>query len=64
MIDEDYRGNVGVLLFNFSNDAFRVERGDRIAQLIVERISTPQVIEVETLDDTERGAGGFGSTGQ
>ena len=64
VIDRDYRGNVGVILFNFGVDKFEVRRGDRVAQLICERIFTPTLLEVEQLDDTERGAGGFGSTGK
>ncbi|KAM4678341.1 deoxyuridine 5'-triphosphate nucleotidohydrolase, mitochondrial [Discoglossus pictus] len=64
VIDEDYRGNVGVVLFNFGKDAFEVKKGDRVAQLICERIFYPELEEVKVLDDTERGAGGFGSTGQ
>jgi len=63
VIDEDYRGNVGVVLFNFGAEDFAIRHGDRVAQLVLERISTPEVVEVEDLDDTERGAGGFGSTG-
>jgi dUTP pyrophosphatase len=63
VIDEDYRGPVIVLLFNFSSDAFQVNKGDRIAQLLLEKIATPVVMEVGELDQTERGAGGFGSTG-
>ncbi|GMH32390.1 hypothetical protein BSKO_00224 [Bryopsis sp. KO-2023] len=63
VIDEDYRGPLGVILFNFSDTEFEVKTGDRIAQLILERIYTPDVEEVEELDDTERGTGGFGSTG-
>ncbi|GFH23001.1 predicted protein [Haematococcus lacustris] len=63
VIDEDYRGPVGVLLFNHSDQDFAVSRGDRIAQLIVERNATPDVLEVDDLDETPRGAGGFGSTG-
>ncbi|NWH93323.1 DUT protein, partial [Aegithalos caudatus] len=63
VIDEDYRGNVGVVLFNFGKKAFEVKKGDRIAQLICERIYYPELEEVEALDDTERGEGGFGSTG-
>jgi dUTP pyrophosphatase len=63
VIDEDYRGNVGVILFNHADADFEVKRGDRIAQLVLERISTPEVIEVESLDDTVRAGGGFGSTG-
>ncbi|KAM4747189.1 deoxyuridine 5'-triphosphate nucleotidohydrolase, mitochondrial [Rhinophrynus dorsalis] len=64
VIDEDYRGNVGVVLFNFGQDAFEVKRGDRVAQLICERILYPELEELKVLDDTERGSGGFGSTGQ
>ncbi|XP_061036324.1 deoxyuridine 5'-triphosphate nucleotidohydrolase, mitochondrial isoform X3 [Eubalaena glacialis] len=63
VIDEDYRGNVGVVLFNFGKEKFEVKKGDRIAQLICERIFYPEIEEVQVLDDTERGSGGFGSTG-
>lgn len=63
VIDYDYRGNVGVILFNHSDNDFEVKRGDRIAQLILERISMAEAVEVEDLDNTTRGAGGFGSTG-
>ncbi|KAL4241390.1 Deoxyuridine 5'-triphosphate nucleotidohydrolase [Abortiporus biennis] len=63
VIDADYRGVVFVLLFNLSDKDFQVEEGDRIAQLIIERIQTPDVLEVDDLDETLRGAGGFGSTG-
>jgi len=63
VIDADYRGNVGVLLFNHADTDFNVERGDRVAQLILERIYLPEVQEVAELDDTARGGGGFGSTG-
>lgn len=63
VIDEDYRGNVGVILFNFGTEEFKVNKGDRIAQLIMERIYLPELQELPTLDDTERGEGGFGSTG-
>ncbi|XP_010767934.1 deoxyuridine 5'-triphosphate nucleotidohydrolase, mitochondrial isoform X2 [Notothenia coriiceps] len=64
VVDEDYRGNVGVVLFNFSKDTFDVKKGDRVAQLVCERICYPDLEEQETLDETERGAGGFGSTGR
>ncbi|XP_075016146.1 deoxyuridine 5'-triphosphate nucleotidohydrolase, mitochondrial isoform X2 [Calonectris borealis] len=64
VIDEDYRGNVGVVLFNFGKETFEVKKGDRIAQLICERICYPELEEVQALDDTERGEGGFGSTGK
>ncbi|KAI0761711.1 dUTPase-like protein [Irpex lacteus] len=63
VIDADYRGVVFVLLFNLSDKDFEVKEGDRIAQLIIERIYTPEVLEVQDLDETLRGAGGFGSTG-
>jgi len=64
VIDTDYRGNIGVILFNHSDEIFEVRKGDRIAQLILERIYTPEVQEVDNLDITNRGDGGFGSTGR
>ncbi|XP_054626444.1 deoxyuridine 5'-triphosphate nucleotidohydrolase, mitochondrial isoform X1 [Dunckerocampus dactyliophorus] len=63
VVDEDYRGNVGVVLFNFGKETFEVKKGDRVAQLVCEKICYPDLVEQKTLDDTERGAGGFGSTG-
>ena len=63
VIDYDYRGPVGAVIFNFGDTDFPVKQGDRIAQLILERIITPEVVEVESLTETERGEGGFGSTG-
>ncbi|ODN77906.1 hypothetical protein L202_05012 [Cryptococcus amylolentus CBS 6039] len=63
VIDSDYRGPVMVLLFNHSDVEFEVKHGDRIAQLILERISLPALRQVDTLPTTVRGAGGFGSTG-
>ncbi|GAB7341435.1 hypothetical protein MBLNU457_7678t2 [Dothideomycetes sp. NU457] len=63
VIDADYRGEVKVLLFNFNDTEFAVNEGDRVAQLILERIVTPEVMVVEELADSVRGAGGFGSTG-
>jgi len=63
VIDQDYRGNVGVVLFNFAEEDFKVNKGDRIAQLILERIYIPVLEELPSLDDTTRGSGGFGSTG-
>ena len=63
VIDSDYRGEVKVLLFNFGNEEFTVNVGDRIAQLVIEQIALTNLVEVETLDDTLRGVGGFGSTG-
>ena len=63
VIDEDYRGEVGAILFNLNSEPFEVRKGDRVAQFICERIVYPELEEVDYLDDTERGAGGFGSTG-
>lgn len=63
VVDVDYRGIVKVLLINNGRYSFKVEKGDRIAQLIIEKIITPPVVVVEELDDTQRGEGGFGSTG-
>ena len=63
VIDADYRGPVGVVLFNHAKEDFAVKRGDRIAQLVLERIMTPDVVVCDDLDESERGAGGFGSTG-
>lgn len=63
VIDQDYRGNVGVILFNHSDVDFDVKKGDRIAQLICERIIYPKVVQADSLTETQRGEGGFGSTG-
>lgn len=62
-IDADYRGEIGVILVNLSNEPFVVNDGERIAQLVVARHETVEWRPVETLDDTDRGAGGFGHTG-
>lgn len=63
VIDADYRGEVKVLLFNHGEIDFAIKEGDRIAQLVLEKISTPEVKEVEALEDSARGSNGFGSTG-
>ena len=62
-IDADYRGEIGVILINHSNQPFIIERGMRIAQLVIAPIVLPVWQEMETLDDTVRGKQGFGSTG-
>ena len=62
-IDADYRGEVGVLLINLSQDAFTIEPGMRIAQMVVAKYEVAEWDSVDTLDTTERGAGGYGSTG-
>ncbi|KAG5440725.1 hypothetical protein PCK2_000161 [Pneumocystis canis] len=64
VIDADYRGEVKVLLFNHGNNDLQIKQGDRIAQLILERICTPDVAVVECLEETTRGSSGFGSTGR
>lgn len=63
-IDSDYRGPVGVLLLNTSDTAFEVTHGERIAQLVIAPVLQADFAQVDALDDTARGAGGFGSTGQ
>jgi dUTP pyrophosphatase len=62
-IDADYRGELQVLLINLGQEPFTVQRGDRIAQLVVAPVTRVTWQEVENLNDTERGAGGFGHTG-
>lgn len=62
-IDADYRGEVGVILVNLGQAPFVIQRGDRIAQLIVAPVTRAAWVEAETLEDSQRGAGGFGSTG-
>ena len=62
-IDSDYRGEVKVILANLGEDDFMITKGDRIAQIVVAPVTRGVMVEVDTLDDTARGAGGFGSTG-
>ncbi|MBD8877694.1 dUTP diphosphatase [Roseibium polysiphoniae] len=62
-VDADYRGEVKIILVNLGDEPFTVERGARIAQLVVAPVLQADLIEVETLSETKRGAGGFGSTG-
>ena len=64
VIDSDYRGEIGVGLVNLSQEAYTVQPGDRIAQLMVVPVERPTVSLVKDLDDTSRGSGGFGSTGR
>merc|ERR1711997_147612 len=63
VVDQDYRGNVGVVMFNHADTVFSVKKGDRIAQLVCEKIEYPELEECKELYETGRGAGGFGSTG-
>ena len=64
VVDADYRGSIKVLLFNHGSDSMEVRAGDRIAQLVLERVSTPEVSVVASLDGSDRGSAGFGSTGR
>jgi dUTP pyrophosphatase len=62
-VDADYRGEIGVILVNLSNEAFTVENGERVAQLVIAKHEHISWNEVDVLEETRRGAGGFGSTG-
>lgn len=62
-IDEDYRGEIKVILINLGKQDFVIHRGDRIAQLILSKVYKAEVVEVDSLNKTERGSGGFGHTG-
>ena len=63
-IDSDYRGEVGVILINHGQIAFEINRGERIAQMVIAPYAQAVMAEVDALDETERGSGGFGSTGR
>lgn len=63
-IDADYRGEIGVIAVNLSNRVITIEDGERICQMVINRVEQAEWIPVETLEDSERGAGGFGHTGK
>lgn len=63
-IDADYRGEIGIILINLSSEPFTITHGERIAQMVIARHETASWVVVESLDDSERGAGGFGHTGR
>lgn len=63
-IDADYRGEIGVILINLSQEVFEIQQGDRIAQLVFAKVEQAAWTQVNVLSETERGAGGFGSTGK
>lgn len=63
-IDADYRGNIGVILVNLSSEPFTINNGERIAQLVISKYEKVEWNEVEELSETDRGSGGFGSTGK
>jgi dUTP pyrophosphatase len=62
-VDPDYRGDIGVELINLSREEFVINPGERIAQMVINKVEIAELIEVEVLDETERGEGGFGHTG-
>lgn len=62
-VDADYRGEVGVILVNLSKEDFTIENGERIAQMVIAKHERAEWIQVDSLSETDRGAGGFGSTG-
>ena len=62
-IDSGYRGEVGVILINLGDVDFTVRKGDKVAQLVIAPVTQPEIAEADAVDETDRGAGGFGSTG-
>jgi dUTP pyrophosphatase len=62
-IDADYRGEIGIILVNLSNEQFEVRNGERICQMVINRVEQASWLEVDALEESERGAGGFGHTG-
>ena len=62
-IDSGYRGEVGVILANFGEADFQVKKGDKVAQIVIAPVTQPEIVETTEVDETDRGAGGFGSTG-
>ena len=63
VIDSGYRGEVGVILKNLSDEKYEINKGDKIAQMLIQEVKCPTIEEVDELDETDRGDGGFGSTG-
>ena len=63
-IDSGYRGEVGVILVNFGDEDFQVRKGDKVAQIVIAPVTQPEIVETTEVDETDRGAGGFGSTGK
>ncbi len=63
VIDSGYRGEIGIVMQNLSKDVYNIKKGEKIAQMLIQRVESPEIVEVEELSDTSRGDGGFGSTG-
>jgi dUTP pyrophosphatase len=64
VVDSGYRGEVGVILWNLSSEVQEIKSGEKIAQILIQAVSTPATVEVQELSSTDRGAGGFGSSGK
>lgn len=62
-IDSGYRGEVGVILINLGEEDFEIKKGDKIAQIVIAPVTVAEIVETDVIDDTDRGEGGFGSTG-
>ena len=62
-IDSGYRGEVGVILINLGEEDFEIKKGDKIAQIVIAPVTVAEIVETDFIDDTDRGEGGFGSTG-
>ena len=62
-IDSGYRGEIGIILANFGDAPFKIAKGDKVAQLVIAPVTQPEIVETAEVDETDRGAGGFGSTG-
>jgi len=62
-IDSGYRGEVGVILMNLGAEPFHVKKGDKVAQIVIAPVTQPEIVETDSVDETDRGTGGFGSTG-
>jgi len=62
-VDAGYRGEVGVILINLGSSDFQVKKGDKIAQIVIAPVTQPEILETDSVDETDRGTGGFGSTG-
>lgn len=63
-IDSDYRGEIAAIMINHGKEPFAIKRGDRIAQMVINKVEIPEIIELELLPESNRGSGGFGSTGR
>jgi dUTP pyrophosphatase len=64
VVDSGYRGTVGVVMINLGKEPIEIKKGDRVAQMLIQKIETPTIVETKDLDNTTRGEGGFGSTGK